>query len=145
MERDKIDGKKLLEMVEAIVPRIAESLRILQDAALMKKEAADFITGDVLLIVQTIYLANCDLASDDQAEIDQFEKDLQVRFDLLAEMNKNYSFLPGAEPRALRELAAVAIQTRDRLCLGAREEYVNRFIVSLTITADKLAKQEKLR
>ncbi len=144
MARDKINAKQLLEMIEAITSRMAESLRDLQDAALGTKEAADFITGDIILIVKTIHLANCNLVSADQSEIDRFENDLQVRFDFLTEINKTYSFFRGAEPRALRKLAALAIQTRDRLCLGGREEYVNHFIVFLTITADKMTKREKL-
>lgn len=118
-----------------------ECSAILKEVVLRQRKQTDFITSNIILITRLFFLANCDLVDADQEEINRFEKDLKRRFGFLTEINLAYALSSQTETRSLREIAAIARQTLNLLCLEKREEYANNFIVFLTIKADELSRQ----
>jgi hypothetical protein len=137
MEREPITTEELFIMLEKLGITMNETLGILKEVVLGKRKPADFVASNIILIVQIFYLANCDLQTDDQKRLQIFEENLRVRFDFLKAINTTHSLLPNVKTKDLRELALIAIQTRDGFSLEQREEYANNFITFLAIKAEQ--------
>jgi hypothetical protein len=143
MEREKIPPEQMLQRLDEIDELLKDCAAILSDALLGRKKITDFTTYDLILIVQVIHLANCDIYTDSEEACVCFEKNLQARFLSLINLHKFLAVLPQTDDRSLRELAMTAIQARDIYCSNRREEYANNFIASLTILADEIARNKK--
>lgn len=134
--------EKLLVRLDQVDSLVNKCALILSELLAGEKATDDFFLFDAILVAMMVYLADCDLLTNDEKIGDDFEKNLRKRFSELIKINQALALLPQTEEQSLRKLARAVKQVSGNCFLGKREEYINDLIASLTVAADEVARQK---